>query len=112
MFRNIQFKIITIFFLIGIIIIAGLGVFFLTSIHGLEQQIINSNFQNIQEEIQILQNLKTNTIMILIIIGVLLAIVGLLIAGFLSKFVIYPINKLIKSAEKVSDEDKKKAKNK
>ena len=53
MFRNIQFKIITIFFLIGIIIIAGLGVFFLTSIHGLEQQIINSNFQNIQEEIQI-----------------------------------------------------------
>ena len=112
MFRNIQFKIITIFFLIGIIIIVGLGVFFITSIHGLEQQIINSNFDNIEQEIQIIQNLKTNTIIILIIIGVLLAIVGLLIAGFLSKFVIYPINKLIKSAEKVTEEDKKKTKTK
>ena len=112
MFRNIQFKIITIFFLIGIIIIVGLGVFFITSIHGLEQQIINSNFDNIEQEIQIIQNLKTNTIIILIIIGVLLAIVGLLIAGFLSKFVIYPINKLIKSAEKVTEEDKKKIKTK
>ena len=67
MFRNIQFKIITIFFLIGIIIIVGLGVFFITSIHGLEQQIINSNFDNIEQEIQIIQNLKTNTIIILII---------------------------------------------
>ena len=112
MFRNIQFKIITIFFLIGIIIIVGLGVFFITSIHGLEQEIINNNFDNIEQEIQILQNLKTNTIVILIIIGVLLAIVGLLIAGFLSKFVIYPINKLIKSAEKVTEEDKKKVKSK
>ena len=112
MFKNIQFKIITIFFLIGIIIIVGLGVFFITSIHGLEQEIINNNFDNIEQEIQILQNLKTNTIVILIIIGVLLAIVGLLIAGFLSKFVIYPINKLIKSAEKVTEEDKKKVKSK
>ena len=112
MFRNIQFKIITIFFLIGIIIIVGLGVFFITSIHGLEQQIMNNDFENIEQEIQILQNLKINTIIILIIIGVLLAIVGLLIAGFLSKFVIYPINKLIKSAEKVTDEDKKKVKSK
>ena len=112
MFKNIQFKIITIFFLIGILIIVGLGVFFITSIHGLEQQILNSNFDNIEQEIQILQNLKTNTIIILIIIGVLLAIVGLSIAGFLSKFVIYPINKLIKSAEKVTEEDKKKVKTK
>ena len=35
------------------------------------------------------------------------AIVGVLIAIFLSRFVIYPINKLIESAEKITEEDKK-----
>ena len=112
MFKNIQFKIISIFFLIGIIIIVGLGIFFVNSINDLEYQIVNQKFQNIEQEIQILQNLKINTILTLITISVLLALVGVLIAGFLSKFVIYPINKLIKSAEKVTDEDKKKSKNK
>ena len=112
MFKNIQFKIILIFFLIGIIIISGLGMFFLSSINDLENQIINQNFQNLEQEIEILQNLKVNTIIILMIVGVLLIIIGLLIAGFLSKFVIYPINKLIKSAEKVTDDEKKKSKKK
>ena len=112
MFKNIQFKIISIFFLIGIIIIVGLGIFFVNSINDLEYQIVNQKFQSIEQEIQILKNLKINTILTLITISVLLALVGVLIAGFLSKFVIYPINKLIKSAEKVTDEDKKKSKNK
>ena len=39
MFKNIQFKIISIFFLIGIIIIVGLGIFFVNSINDLEYQI-------------------------------------------------------------------------
>ena len=112
MFKNIQFKIISIFFLIGIIITVGLGIFFVNSINDLEYQIVNQKFQSIEQEIQILKNLKINTILTLITISVLLALVGVLIAGFLSKFVIYPINKLIKSAEKVTDEDKKKSKNK
>ena len=86
--------------------------FFLSSINDLENQIINQNFQNLEQEIEILQNLKVNTIIILMIVGVLLIIIGLLIAGFLSKFVIYPINKLIKSAEKVTDDEKKKSKKK
>ena len=112
MFKNIRFKIILIFFLIGIIIITGLGMFFLNAINDLQVQVTNQNFANVEQEIQILQNLKVNTITTLIIVGVLLIIVGLLIAGFLSKFVIYPINKLIKSAEKVTEEDRKKFKSK
>ena len=112
MFKNIRFKIILIFFLIGIIIITGLGIFFLNAINDLQVQVTNQNFANVEQEIQILQNLKVNTIITLIIVGVLLIIVGLLIAGFLSKFVIYPINKLIKSAEKVTEEDRKKFKSK
>lgn len=41
MFKNIQFKIILIFFLIGILIISGLGVFFLNSLDNLNMQIQN-----------------------------------------------------------------------
>ena len=44
---------------------------------------------------------------------IVFAIIGCLISAFLSEFVIYPINKLIKSAEKVTEEDgKNKTKNK
>ena len=39
------------------------------------------------------------------------AIVGVLVSIFLSRFVIYPINKLIKSAEEITDEDNSKKKN-
>ena len=46
----------------------------------------------------------------MIISAVVFAIVGVLISIFLSKFVIYPIDKLIKSAEEITDEDKSKFK--
>ena len=44
----------------------------------------------------------------MIISSTVFIIVAILIAIFLSKFVIYPINKLIKSAEKITEEDKEK----
>ena len=37
---------------------------------------------------------------------------GIIIAIVLSRFVIYPINKLIESAEKITEEDKKTIRNK
>ena len=46
------------------------------------------------------------------IAGVIFAIVGIIIAIVLSRFVIYPINKLIESAEKITEEDKKTIRNK
>ncbi len=39
MFKNIQFKIILIFFFIGIVIIGGLGAFFIMSLNGINTQI-------------------------------------------------------------------------
>ena len=59
--------------------------------------------------------LKINTAIALTICTVVFAIIGCLIAVFLSRYVIYPINKLIKSAEKIAEEDsgnKKKTKKK
>lgn len=38
MFKNIQFKIILVFFIIGILIICGLGIFFLNATNTLEMR--------------------------------------------------------------------------
>ena len=38
MFKNIQFKIILVFFIIGILIISGLGIFFLNATNTLEMR--------------------------------------------------------------------------
>ena len=55
-------------------------------------------------------NIKNNTFIALMVCTLVFLIVGILIFVFLSRFVIYPINKLIKSAEKIAEEDKDSAK--
>ncbi len=109
MLKNIQFnKIILALFIIGIIIISGMGVFFINQLQALNEQIEAGQAIHIQE-------LQNKTVIVLAIAGVIFAIVGILTAALLSKFIIYPINKLIKSAEKITEEDKsgeKKAKSK
>lgn len=98
--KNVQFnKIILVLFLIGIIIISGLGIFFLNSLKVLEEQMQVGQVLNIQE-------LKSQTAWILGISGIIFAMVGIVTAIFLSRYIIYPINKLIKSAEKITEEDK------
>ena len=100
MLKNIQFnKIILILFLIGIIIISGLGIFFLNSIDVLKGQISAGQTIEIQE-------LQNQTMIALGIAGIIFSIICLFTAIFLSKYIIYPINKLIESAEKITEEDK------
>ena len=104
MFKNIQFKIILIFFLIGIIIISGLGISFLNSIQLLNLKVENGQVSSVQVE-EILNIIQQRTSITLIVAGIIFAIIGIIAAIALSKFVIYPINKLIKSAEKITEED-------
>lgn len=100
MLKNIQFnKIILILFFIGIIIIGGLEGFFLNSLDVLNEQIQTGQAINIQE-------LQNQTMWALGIAGAIFAFICILSAVFLSKYIIYPINKLIKSAEKITEEDK------
>ena len=100
MLKKIHFnKIILVLFLVGIIIIGGMGAFFLVSLNNLDMQSQLGQVLNIQQ-------LKERTITILVISGILFTIVGILVAIFLSQFIIYPINKLIESAEKITEDDK------
>lgn len=113
MFKNIQFKMILIFFLIGIIIIGGFGIFFIESLNNMSVQIQTNQMTEAGQVLDFINNLKNNTKLILVISASVFILVGILISVFLSKFVIYPINKLIKSAEKITDEEpKEKKKNK
>ncbi len=110
MIKSIQFKIIVVFFLIGIIIITGLGVVYIHSINNLEMNLQNREIENIAELTQYIQQMRDTNVTALIVAGVIFLIGGILIAIVLSRFVIYPINKLIKSAEKITEEEKRKEK--
>ena len=106
MFKNIQFKIILIFFLASIIITSGLGIVFVNSLNSLNSQIMNGQVDKLEEISQILLNISIHTKMSLLVAVILFAIIGIVIAVILSEFVIYPINKLIKSAERINEDDK------
>ena len=108
MFRSIQFKIIVVFFLIGIVVITGLGLVYIQSINQLEIDLGNKEIANVEELAQFIEQMRTTNITALMIAGVVFLVSGILIAIVLSRFVIYPINKLIKSAEKITEEEKKK----
>ena len=82
------------------------GCFYLYSLNVLNNGIESGTLENLEELSDIVTNIKYNTFLALIICTVVFLIVGILIFVFLSRFVIYPINKLIKSAEKIAEEDK------
>lgn len=108
MIKSIQFKIIIIFFLIGIIIITGLGLVYIKSINNLEINLSSGEIEEVSELADYVQQMRETNITALVVAGIGFAIGGILIAIILSRFVIYPINKLIKSAEKITEEEKKK----
>ena len=76
--------------------ITGLGIFFLNTLNAIKAQVQISNIQELQ----------TKTVWMVGIMNGLLAILGIAMAGILSKYVIYPINRFIKSAETMPKDDK------
>ena len=107
MLKTIQFKIILIFFLIGIILISGIGIAYINSINVLNTQIESGEIQNLEQVTNYLQGTQQNNVIILVITSLAFIICAIVISLFLSKFVIYPINKLIKSAEKIEEDEQK-----
>ena len=107
MFKNIQFKIMLIFFIIGIAIIGGFGLFFINSLDLLNSQIQSNEIGQVANQISRLEN---DTKILLLVSSSVFVVIGILIAMYLSKFVIYPINKLIKGAGKITEEERKRGK--
>ncbi len=107
MFKNMQNKIILIFLLIGITLIGGLGIFYLVSLENIATQISAEQIENMGQVLEAIQRESVNIKVILIASIIIFAVAGIVICSILSRFVIYPINKLIKSAEKITEEEGK-----
>ncbi len=100
--RNIQIKIILLFSIIGILIITGLGFFFINSINVVNIG-INENTITTFEQVKEVINIATNQAQISIIIALIVfAVISLIVGVFISKAVVKPINKLIESAEQIA----------
>ena len=112
MLKNTQFKIILLFFIVSLIIIMGIEGFFISQINIIQSQIAQGGTENTAEIISALSQL-VNKSQICMLIGIgILAMSSILIGVYLSKYMIYPINKLIKSAEQISQEEGKNKKGK
>lgn len=79
MAKNIQFKIVLIFFIIGITIISGLGIFYINSLNTIQAQIGEVTVNEIQ---QIINNTRTNINTVLIISGIVFTIITILLQCF------------------------------
>ena len=95
--KNVNLKIVIIFFVIGIILILGLGTCYIFMLN----QIENSNQTN-QELLQFVGEQMNQTKLIIIISIVIYTIISALIGYFVLKTVVSPMKKLIKSAEKIA----------
>ena len=97
--KNINLKIVIIFFVVGLILIVGLGINYIYMLNQLE------NIGNSQENLELIRSVqsqlyqaKITTIIVIIGYTVISGIMG----GFVLKSVVSPMRKLIKSAEKIA----------
>lgn len=95
--RNIQTKIILMFFILGMILIVGFGISYLYMLQELEQ--IGSSQV---EMIETINSQIQQTKIIMIISTVVYIIISILVGFFVSKALVSPMKKLIKSAEKIA----------
>lgn len=102
MIKSVQLKIILIFSIIGIILIGGMGLIFIISLHHIEPQLglqtpeLVEQYENIIA-IQI-QNMKIITIILISVFGFISILIGI----FVSKAILDPISKLINSAPRIA----------
>ena len=102
MFKKVKARTIIFALIIGIVVVGILGGFYLSMI----KEIIQMSSGNVVDIINQANIIKKQTeISILVAIGVLI-IFALIISKVLSKYVIYPKNKFIKSDEKTELKDK------
>ena len=97
--KNINLKIVIIFFLLGVLLILGLGASYIYMLNQLEE--IGAEQANI-ELIQSINTQLSQMKLTIIISLAIYAIISILIGFFVAKALVFPMKKLIKSAEKMA----------
>lgn len=95
--RNLQIKVVLIFLILGILLIAGLGLNYIVMLKQLEDISINN-----MEMIELINNQLNQTKIILAVSTVVYVLVSIFLGFFISRSLVSPMKKLIKSAEKIA----------
>lgn len=104
--KNFNFKVVIIFFLLGILLISGLGVTYIYMLNQLEV------LGNEQDNVILIESINTQLSQVKLAIVISLAVyavISILIGFFMAKALVFPMKKLIKSAEKMTNGEKDKA---
>lgn len=101
--KKIQNKILLIFLVIGIIIICGMGAFFIQILN--QAKVFIDSAENItSQELNSILNLQINQTEILILATILVfSCIVFIIGIFVSKVIIKPINKIFNDAQKIAN---------
>ncbi len=102
MLKHIQTKLILIYLAIGLIIILGLGATFFVSLYHLQGQLGTEAWQSTAEISQLLGTQITQIQVVLCIFILVFCIIMALVGFYVSRSIIAPIQKLVKSAEKIA----------
>lgn len=101
MLRNIQIKIVLIFMILGMLMLAFLGITFANQLQIINSEVLDGG--NISD-IVIMQLEKTKIITLFTI--VVFAVISIIIGAFLIKVIIAPMSKIVKHAELIASGDK------
>ena len=97
--KNVNLKIVIIFFIIGVVLILGLGTCYILMLNQIEN--IGADQANL-ELIESVNEQISQTKLIIIISLVIYSLISALIGYFVLKVLVSPMKKLIKSAEKIA----------
>ena len=103
--KNVNLKIVLLFFILGIILILGLGASYILMLNQIEV------LAKMQDNIALINNVNNQlqqTRNIVIVSIALYTIISILIGYFVAKALVFPMKKLIKSAEKITFGDNSK----
>ena len=102
MLKHIQIKIVLIFFIVGMLIIIGMGGFTICSLNELNNIASTSTIENNEQVINYINETSEIIKVIFVTSTLIFIVVAIFISKLLSKVVIYPINRLIRSTEKIA----------
>ena len=102
MLRSIQIKIVMIFMILGILIIASLGLFFVYNLNIIDNTIMIDTM-TVQDVKVLIENQMNYTKNVILIFLAVFTVIIFLLGAFIAKVIIKPISRLIKSAEMITN---------
>ena len=104
--KNMPLKIVLIIFITEITILIGLGIFLQMNIVEIRKSIEVGTISNLDQVNETISNLSKNVDIILIISCLLFVAIAVLLSMYMSKVIVYPLNKYLKSKnEEKSNEE-------